>query len=62
MLQVAFWVKPVGDTSMLGNTQRFFPHINFYSTLSPPQHQLHVGYWVNPNGEARSVDDLSTLV
>ena len=49
----AFWVKPVGDVSMLGDTGRFFPHINFFSTLSPPQHQLHVGYWVNPNGEAR---------
>lgn len=50
---IAFWVRAVGDTSMLGDTDRFYPHINFYSTLSPPQHQLHVGFWVNPNGEAR---------
>ena len=38
---------------MLGDTGRFFPHIQFYSSLSPPQHQLHLGKWVNPNGEVR---------
>ena len=50
---IAFWVKPLGDVSQLGDTGRFFPHINFLSTLSPPQHNLHIGYWVNPNGEVR---------
>jgi hypothetical protein len=50
---IAFWIKPLGDVSKLGDTGRFFPSVSFLSKVSPPQHNLHIGYWVNPNGEAR---------
>jgi len=50
---IAFWVKPLGEQSKMGDTDRFFAHINFFSTISPPQHNLLFGQWVNPNGEAR---------
>ncbi|EKX46141.1 hypothetical protein GUITHDRAFT_108175 [Guillardia theta CCMP2712] len=50
---ISFWVRPVGTNSMLGDTGRFFPHLNFFSSLSPPQENLLFGLWANPNGEAR---------
>ncbi|EKX42859.1 hypothetical protein GUITHDRAFT_140993 [Guillardia theta CCMP2712] len=50
---ISFWVRPVGTNSMLGDTGRFFPHINFFSSFSPPQESLLFGLWANPNGEAR---------
>jgi len=50
---ISFWVRPVGPSSLMGQTGRFFPHINFLSSVSPPQHQLLFGKWVNPNGEGR---------
>lgn len=43
----AFWIKPLGDVSLLEGTGRFFPSINFLSKMSPPQHNLHLGYWVS---------------
>ena len=50
---ISFWVKPVGVLSNMGTSGSFFPHINFLSTISPPQHNLLFGMWVNPNGESR---------
>ena len=50
---MTFWIKPIGDVSLFGDTGRFFPSLSFLSKISPPQHNLHFGYWVNPNGEAR---------
>jgi hypothetical protein len=52
---IGFWVRPVGAASLLasGPDERFFPHIAFLSSLSPPQPQLTLGYWANANGEFR---------
>ena len=41
------------ERSQLDGSGRFFPHISFYPSISPPQHALTVGKWVNPDGEFR---------
>lgn len=38
---IAFWVKPLGEASLLPD-QRFTPHLGFASTLSPPEHQISI--------------------
>ena len=45
---IAMWVRvsPQSD-------KRFFPFFNFYSSISPPLHNLMIGRWENPNGEVR---------
>jgi len=48
---IAFWMKPDGFGAL--HEGRFFPHLNFYSSLSPPQHNLAIGLFENPNGEAQ---------
>jgi hypothetical protein len=35
---LGFWVKPLGDESLMEG--KFFPHILFYGSVSPPQQQL----------------------
>ena len=39
--------------SQMGDSARFFPHLSFYATVSPPQHSLTMGMWINPDGEIR---------
>ena len=53
---IAFWVRSDPrnpDQSKMGESGRFFPHVSFYASISPPEPALTVGKWVNPNGEVR---------
>ena len=52
---IAFWVRPVAPASFIGTppSERFFPQVTCLSSISPPQPQLTLGYWVNPNVEFR---------
>ena len=39
---LGFWVRPIGDESlMLGD--KFFPHVTFFGSLSAPKPQLQLG-------------------
>jgi len=48
---IAFWIKPQGFGSLIN--QRFFPTLKFFGSVSPPQHNLNIGLFDNPNGEAQ---------
>lgn len=59
---IAFWVRPIGAMSMNENPAsgkdrngdaRFYPHLSFMASTSPPQHNLQWGLWSNSNGEVR---------
>lgn len=36
---IGFWVRPLGQQSILRNGA-FVPHLQFFSSLSPPKHNL----------------------
>lgn len=59
---IAFWMKPLGEISFNEYRKRFIPHIQFLSSISPPQHNVAFGHWENPNGEARMFSNCSQLV
>jgi len=50
---IAFWIRPTGEESKIHELGNFYPHVQFLGKLSPPQHNLAVGLWANPFGEAR---------
>lgn len=46
---LAFWLRPLGATSLVEQTKTFIPHVQFLSSLSPPTHNL-----VNATSSAHS--------
>ena len=53
---IAFWVRADPgnlEQSKMGDSGRFFPHLSFFASISPPQHAITIGKWINPNGEIR---------
>lgn len=50
---IAFWMQPTGSRSLHYPEKRFYPSMSFYSSLSPPQHNLVIGKTLSLNGAAR---------
>ena len=39
---IGFWVKPLGDESLM-SAEKFYPHVTFFGSLSAPRPQLQLG-------------------
>jgi len=51
-MTISFWVRPIDEASFLG--KQFLPHVAFYSSLFPPEHNMVIGAFdSNPDGEIR---------
>ena len=59
---VAMWVRPVNIPSSASKHTdgNFYPSLQFMSSMSPPQHNLAFGKWLNAKGEARLYSSCST--
>lgn len=56
---LAFWIRPLGVSS-LHTDGRFYPQVQFLSSISPPTHNLAWGLFAsNPNGESRMFSSCS---
>jgi len=51
-MTISFWVRPIDEASFIG--KQFLPHLAFYSSLFPPEHNLVIGaFESNADGEIR---------
>jgi hypothetical protein len=52
---IMFWVRPSNGDSFMSDGSRFLPHLAFYSSLFPPEHNIVLGAYKSHDGGALRV-------
>jgi hypothetical protein len=52
---IMFWVRPLEGASFMNDGSLFLPHLAFYSSLFPPEHNIVLGAYVSHDGGALRV-------